>query len=634
MDKGGLKQSRFSTLKVFKFGKNAAQQAPPPLPPKDPGYLAARNRSLASLSPDSLPASPLSGDQYGASSSAVSLALPQQKQRSGLFKSKKPPTPTPNDDDENISMPWNFQHNVHVDEGFTGMPPSWNTSLQEAGFSEDEIAAIQQRRMPMPAALVKPAPRSTSLPKNQAGSSAASIHSEPRSTYSSPEPQSTYSSPKSGYRDYKPPPSPKSPPPMYNYEQPLPLNIVRGQPSAAYTGHARAESQQSSSSSHSGSYSSRSRSPSPQQAPAPKLNAKNLTLDLAPLGDAATDSTWSEGVLSATPWSASASNTSHPKPSPPISASSASFLPTLSPPSSATSPLFTLTGPRGERGRSPTFEDVPGAEVHADFSPTTAYYGLSSPGDARTPTSGGSGSSGGGGLAYDEERDDEIFGIVRSPAIASSVASPNSASYATYSDHLTVGAPGNGGSSNRDSDATMLGVPPSAGVVRHVTTVARRAVAEVVAAKQSPAAPAPTRVAAPSRPPPASPQSSHFTSSSGSGSVEGEGSHSGDSSENQMYDYAEDDERGYGREPETPRTEVNEDGAQLFFSHFIEAANEHPQTRTSRCPRPSQALGRVRARRSTIISRGRVISRRTGIRWVPLRIISAGTPRRQSPWRR
>ncbi|KAJ7756263.1 hypothetical protein B0H16DRAFT_696315 [Mycena metata] len=267
--KGGGKQSRFSTLKVFKFGKNATP-APPPLPPKDPGYLAARNRSLASLSPDSLPASPLSGDQYAASSSsAVSLALPLQKQRSGLFKSRskrKPASPTspPNDDeDENISMPWNFQHNVHVDEGFTGMPPSWNTSLQEAGFSEDEIAAIQQRRMPVPPALVKPVPRSTSLPKNQQQQIESRSTPEP-----APAPSSTYSSPKLGYRAPSPkqsyrPPSPKSPPPVYNYEQPLPLNIPRGKPSAAYTGqqsHSRAGSQQSSSSSHSNSYSSHSHS--------------------------------------------------------------------------------------------------------------------------------------------------------------------------------------------------------------------------------------------------------------------------------------------------------------------------------------------------------------------------------------
>ncbi|KAJ7131480.1 kinase-like domain-containing protein [Mycena epipterygia] len=72
-------------------------------------------------------------------------------------------------------MPWNFQHYVHVDEGFVGLPPSWTTSLQEAGFSDDEIAAIQQRRLAdrprdrsySPATVLRPVPRSTSLPKSQ-----------------------------------------------------------------------------------------------------------------------------------------------------------------------------------------------------------------------------------------------------------------------------------------------------------------------------------------------------------------------------------------------------------------------------------------------------------------------------------
>ncbi|KAJ7607403.1 hypothetical protein FB45DRAFT_1135466 [Roridomyces roridus] len=181
MEVDGKKGSRFSTLRVFKFSRNSPPIPPPP-PPKDPVYLAARNRSLASLSPESNPGSPLSVDQYqyNPSASAVSLVLPTappKRKRSGLFKfatvSKKSAENSPVQDDENISMPWNFQHNVHVDEAFAGLPPSWTTSLQEAGFSDDEIAAIQQRRLadrprerPISPAVLRPGPRTTSLPKS------------------------------------------------------------------------------------------------------------------------------------------------------------------------------------------------------------------------------------------------------------------------------------------------------------------------------------------------------------------------------------------------------------------------------------------------------------------------------------
>jgi hypothetical protein len=54
--------------------------------------------------------------------------------------------PQPPKDDDGISMPWNFQHNIHVDEGYVGLPPSWSTSLASAGFTEEEIAAIHARR--------------------------------------------------------------------------------------------------------------------------------------------------------------------------------------------------------------------------------------------------------------------------------------------------------------------------------------------------------------------------------------------------------------------------------------------------------------------------------------------------------
>ncbi|KAH8822115.1 hypothetical protein DL96DRAFT_342922 [Flagelloscypha sp. PMI_526] len=49
-------------------------------------------------------------------------------------------------EDASISMPWNFQHHVHVDEGYTGLPPSWTARLTAAGFTEEEILSIQARR--------------------------------------------------------------------------------------------------------------------------------------------------------------------------------------------------------------------------------------------------------------------------------------------------------------------------------------------------------------------------------------------------------------------------------------------------------------------------------------------------------
>ncbi|KAF9264478.1 hypothetical protein L218DRAFT_1026857 [Marasmius fiardii PR-910] len=49
-------------------------------------------------------------------------------------------------DDENISTPWNFQHNIHVDDALTGLPPSWTVTLAKAGFTEEEIAAIYARK--------------------------------------------------------------------------------------------------------------------------------------------------------------------------------------------------------------------------------------------------------------------------------------------------------------------------------------------------------------------------------------------------------------------------------------------------------------------------------------------------------
>ncbi|KAK0447888.1 uncharacterized protein EV420DRAFT_1313372 [Desarmillaria tabescens] len=185
---GGAKSSRFSTLKVFKLHKKEKESLlPPPPPPKDPYYL--NNRSLASLSPDSclcqapllrLPSStrlhqgsnplfriPNSSTMSLISSSASAMSYtPEQGQhltskKSGFFRFKRSPkSPSVkssvkdetstlqsfDSNDEGISMPWNFQHNVHVDEAYSGLPPSWAAKLVDAGYSEEEMAAIQEAR--------------------------------------------------------------------------------------------------------------------------------------------------------------------------------------------------------------------------------------------------------------------------------------------------------------------------------------------------------------------------------------------------------------------------------------------------------------------------------------------------------
>jgi hypothetical protein len=137
------KSSRFSTFKPFKLSRDKSSKPPTP-PPKDPYYL--KNRSLASLSPDSLsipPPSPLSPnaqflrrpspDMNQSTMSLVSSSgcsppddphpstRPKEK-KSVFFRLKRSPkspltkaAPSPDDlppppmEDENISLPWNFQ---------------------------------------------------------------------------------------------------------------------------------------------------------------------------------------------------------------------------------------------------------------------------------------------------------------------------------------------------------------------------------------------------------------------------------------------------------------------------------------------------------------------------------------------
>ncbi|KAH6904493.1 STE/STE20/PAKA protein kinase [Coprinopsis sp. MPI-PUGE-AT-0042] len=181
--------SRFSTLKAFKFGAKDKDNRPPPPPPKDDYY--SMNRSMASLSPDAMslpPHSPLSPRQNGmypsqtssinpnpstmslASSIASGVSSPplegtrpqsklKGKARSFLrFGRKSPRSPSTKTDDEHepppvpqddgsISSPFNFQHNIHVDDGLVGLPPSWTTVLAERGFTEEEIMALQSRRV-------------------------------------------------------------------------------------------------------------------------------------------------------------------------------------------------------------------------------------------------------------------------------------------------------------------------------------------------------------------------------------------------------------------------------------------------------------------------------------------------------
>lgn len=163
---------------------------PPPPPPKDTYYL--QNKSMTSLSPDSLsipPQSPLSPhylSQYphrqslAPSQSTMSLvssaasqlsvtptdqATPKKKKSLNFLKFGKrsksssqdtqtdvpPPPPltrqgVEDQGDSGVTWPSNFQHNVHVDDELTGLPPSWAKSLVERGFTEEEIAMINAKR--------------------------------------------------------------------------------------------------------------------------------------------------------------------------------------------------------------------------------------------------------------------------------------------------------------------------------------------------------------------------------------------------------------------------------------------------------------------------------------------------------
>jgi hypothetical protein len=63
------------------------------------------------------------------------------------------------------------------DTRYGGLPPSWTTSLREAGFSEEEISAIQAKRINLQhshsTVLTRPSPRTTSLPRQYSTSTAS-----------------------------------------------------------------------------------------------------------------------------------------------------------------------------------------------------------------------------------------------------------------------------------------------------------------------------------------------------------------------------------------------------------------------------------------------------------------------------
>ncbi|KIY65177.1 hypothetical protein CYLTODRAFT_72718 [Cylindrobasidium torrendii FP15055 ss-10] len=171
--------SRLSSFSMFKTKKSKSDTLPlpPPPPPKDP-YYSMPNRSMTSLATNSasMPATPLGApypyqiphSQHAArsfihpSSSSMSLAsssaasaasyspdVPQTgltHKKSGFFGRKKKSARSPSirsevdstgtstqssaePQDDGISLPWNFQHNVHVDDGYAIPRRTYNSPL-------------------------------------------------------------------------------------------------------------------------------------------------------------------------------------------------------------------------------------------------------------------------------------------------------------------------------------------------------------------------------------------------------------------------------------------------------------------------------------------------------------------------
>ncbi|KAF8327323.1 hypothetical protein F5887DRAFT_1011267 [Amanita rubescens] len=197
------KSSRISSLKAFKFIAKEKGSKPPPPPPKDLHHMSSRVLSPDTLSiPPNSPASPYHHTQFhqraspDPSRSSLSLAssaasgrsqtedshsqrqsrlkvkasslLTLVKRTGKSIKSPDPDRPSSSREDAGISTPWNFQHNIHVDEAFIGIPPSWSTQLASAGFTPEEIAAIQTRRANLyndaPNLRINTAPPTTTTP--------------------------------------------------------------------------------------------------------------------------------------------------------------------------------------------------------------------------------------------------------------------------------------------------------------------------------------------------------------------------------------------------------------------------------------------------------------------------------------
>jgi hypothetical protein len=141
--------SRFSTLKVFKFNK---ERPPPPPPPKDDQYFqqglqvqggpygsskSLYNPSVTSLSPpaDLLPSLPTTPDYNRASPESApsvrsfgpAMSIESEKSKRNIFKFSsitkrnrstrnliETEDPEPPQEDEGISGPWNFQVSLLV----------------------------------------------------------------------------------------------------------------------------------------------------------------------------------------------------------------------------------------------------------------------------------------------------------------------------------------------------------------------------------------------------------------------------------------------------------------------------------------------------------------------------------------
>ncbi|KAH9054893.1 hypothetical protein EDB87DRAFT_1407777 [Lactarius vividus] len=255
------KSSRFSTFKVFGF----TSSKPPPPPPKDAHYLYAsssRNPSVASfsnqsvLSPDSDP-QPSACKSIRSPSPAPSRMLQPQFQpeqhrsqqspppsiltlsrtldsspsssKKGFFRkvssfrkrsaSKSSRVTNVDDatDDESISLPWNVQHHIHIDEAFQGVPPEWSSTLADLGYSEAEIALIQKgRRNRSP--MQEQQPSSTAPSRSQSPTSTTFVN--PRARSSSLRRQKSDASISRSERSLRigppapPPPLPLPPPPQ------------------------------------------------------------------------------------------------------------------------------------------------------------------------------------------------------------------------------------------------------------------------------------------------------------------------------------------------------------------------------------------------------------------------------------